>query len=157
MHTEATCVQPMKREEVYEPGNKSHVPQQWMWYHQWVMLIICVVTVITAGAGPHSSLILHVWGHYHPTCECFLKLTCKHKPLFCRSPHWGSPRNASSETCPTQTVVSCPAEREIDITFILVQIDPSRFRVKFSVFTYNNAPHPLLWGSQSQKAYFYPL
>lgn len=30
MHTEATCVQPMKREEVYEPGNKSHVPQQWM-------------------------------------------------------------------------------------------------------------------------------
>lgn len=102
-------------------------------YHQWVTLIICVVTVITVGAGPHTSLISRVRWHYRPTSECFPKLTRKHKPLCCRSPRWESPCNASSETCPAQTVVSCPAERKITINFILV--DPHRFRVEFSVFT----------------------
>lgn len=43
-----------------------HITRQWLWYHQWVMLIICVVTVITDGVGPHTGLISHVWQHYRP-------------------------------------------------------------------------------------------
>lgn len=85
------------------------------------------------------------WATHKPDFTCvatlsphmfmFPQANSKHKPLCCRSPRWGSPCNASLETCPAQTVVSCPAERKITITFILVQVDPHRFKVIFSVFT----------------------
>lgn len=85
----------------------------------------------------HTQAWFHMCAHIIACCR-FPKRTCKHKPLCCRSRCWGSLGNASWETCPAQTVVSCPAERKITTTFILVNVDPQRFcrfRVKVGVFT----------------------
>ncbi len=45
-----------------------------------------------------------------------------HQPLCCCSLHQESFHNASSETCPAQTVVSCPAGRKNVALFIFVNI-----------------------------------
>lgn len=124
----------------------------------WVMLINCVVTVITDDGWPHMSLISSWHRKTHllqgmsanqdggetKIFTCVQEYT---KPLCCCSPHSEGSRNASLETCPAQTAVSCPAERKMTsavhfLTNLSFRWRFGGFKVKFNIFTCNIEFHP---------------
>ncbi len=97
----------------------------------WVTFIN-LVHVVTA-IKPLKMVTGHTWTWFHmleqghawqqrcdtETCgglqltKAILCMQEIHLPLCCCTLHWESFHNASLETCPAQSVVSCPAERKI--------------------------------------------
>lgn len=147
-HTEPTCMLPtVQYIELggQTPSHVKHITRPWQWYHRCES---CSLTVLlqslqmVAGHTWASFTCLDTHGHitsWHrkslvsqATSDDECTHAGEHQPLCCCSHHWESSHSASSETCPAQTVVSCPAERK------------RRFYDKLYVFTLT---FHSLWGA----------
>lgn len=126
-HTEPTCMLPTVL--YMEPRGKitpyvKHITRPWQWYHQYESCSLTVLSQSLQMVAGHTWawLLVDTVKHSSYRGRQLTKTggnkdihmhTGIHQPLCCCSPHSESSRNASLETCPTQTAVSCPAERKM--------------------------------------------